>query len=57
VLGSLIGGWPTQRYGRRATLLGIGVLYLISAVGTGLARRMERVPIRRRRTSRRLFPC
>jgi SP family arabinose:H+ symporter-like MFS transporter len=37
VLGSLIGGWPTQRYGRRATLLGIGVLYLISAVGTGLA--------------------
>ena len=37
VLGSLLGGWPTDRYGRRATLLWIGVLYFISAVGTGLA--------------------
>ena len=37
VLGSLIGGFPTQHYGRRATLIGIGVLYLVSAVGTGLA--------------------
>src|SRR5256885_10831451 len=37
VLGSLLGGWPTDRYGRRATLLWIGILYLISAIGTGLA--------------------
>lgn len=37
VLGSLNGGWPTDRFGRRATLLWIGVLYLISAIGTGLA--------------------
>ena len=37
VLGSLIGGWPTDRFGRRATLLGIGVLYIVSAVGCGLA--------------------
>jgi hypothetical protein len=37
VLGSLVGGWPTDRFGRRATLLGIGVLYIISAVGCGLA--------------------
>ena len=37
VLGSLFGGWPTDRYGRRVTLLWIGALYLISAVGTGLA--------------------
>src|SRR5439155_4654567 len=37
VLGSLLGGWPTDRYGRRATLLWIGVLYLVSAIGTGLA--------------------
>src|SRR3977135_2803649 len=29
VLGSLLGGWPTDRYGRRATLLWIGVLYLV----------------------------
>ena len=37
VLGSLVGGWPTDRFGRRATLQGIGVLYIISAVGCGLA--------------------
>ncbi len=37
VLGSLFGGWPTDRFGRRATLLWIGVLYLVSAVGSGLA--------------------
>lgn len=37
VLGSLVGGWPTERLGRRATLLWIGVLYVISAVGCGLA--------------------
>jgi MFS family permease len=32
VLGSLLGGWPTDRFGRRATLLWIGVLYLVSAI-------------------------
>jgi sugar porter (SP) family MFS transporter len=37
VLGSLTGGWPTDRFGRRATLLWIGVLYLISALGTAFA--------------------
>jgi len=37
VLGSLMGGWPTDRFGRRATLLWIGALYLISALGTGFA--------------------
>ena len=37
VLGSLIGGWPTDRFGRRKTLLWIGVLYLISALGTAFA--------------------
>ena len=37
VVGSLIGGWPTERYGRRATLLWVGVLYFVSAVGSGLA--------------------
>jgi sugar porter (SP) family MFS transporter len=33
VLGSLLGGWPADRFGRRATLLWVGVLYVISAVG------------------------
>ncbi len=37
VLGSLIGGWPTDRWGRRPTLVAIGVLYILSAVGSGLA--------------------
>ena len=37
VLGSLVGGWPADRFGRRATLLSIGLLYIVSAVGCGLA--------------------
>jgi sugar porter (SP) family MFS transporter len=37
VLGSLIGGWPTDRFGRKATLLWIGILYFVSAVLSGLA--------------------
>ncbi len=37
VLGSLLGGWPTDRLGRRATLLWIGVLYLASALGCAFA--------------------
>lgn len=37
VVGSLIGGWPTDRWGRKATLLWIGVLYIICAVGSAYA--------------------
>jgi len=37
VIGSLAGAWPTDRFGRRATLLWIGVLYLVSAIGCGFA--------------------
>lgn len=37
VLGSLSGGWPADRYGRRPTLLWVGVLYFVSAVWSGLA--------------------
>jgi sugar porter (SP) family MFS transporter len=37
VVGALIGGWPADRFGRKATLLWIGVLYFIGAVGSGLA--------------------
>ena len=37
VLGSLLGGWPTDKFGRKTTLLFIGVLYVISAVGCAFA--------------------
>jgi MFS transporter, SP family, arabinose:H+ symporter len=33
VLGSLLGGWPTDKFGRKPTLLFIGVLYVVSAIG------------------------
>ena len=37
VLGSLVGGWPTDRFGRTRTLLFIGMLYVISALGCAFA--------------------
>ena len=37
VVGSVIGGWPADRFGRRPTLLWIGILYFVSAVWSGLA--------------------
>lgn len=37
VVGSLLGGWPADRFGRKATLLWIGVLYLLGAAGSALA--------------------
>ena len=37
VLGSVFGGWPTDRWGRRPTLLWIGILYFVSAVWSALA--------------------
>ncbi|NQU25496.1 MAG: sugar porter family MFS transporter [Candidatus Nealsonbacteria bacterium] len=37
VLGALFGGWPTERFGRRKTLLWIGALYFVSAVGSAVA--------------------
>jgi sugar porter (SP) family MFS transporter len=37
VLGSLVGGWPADRFGRKPTLLFIGVLYIVSAAWSALA--------------------
>ncbi|HXG97701.1 MAG TPA: MFS transporter [Gemmatimonadales bacterium] len=37
VLGSVAGSWPADRFGRRPTLLAIGVLFLASAIGSALA--------------------
>lgn len=37
VLGALVGSVPTDRFGRKGTLIWIGLLYLISAIWSGLA--------------------
>ena len=37
VVGSLLGGWPADRFGRKATLLWIGILVFVGAVGSALA--------------------
>ena len=37
VLGSLFGGIPTDRFGRKKTLFWVGVLFFVSAIGSGLA--------------------
>ena len=37
VVGALLGGWPSSRLGYRPTLIWIGVLYLVSALGSALA--------------------
>lgn len=37
VLGSLIGSWPTDRFGRRKTLICIGALFLVGSLWSSLA--------------------
>ena len=37
VAGSLLGGIPCDRLGRKKTLFWIGILYFLSAIGSGLA--------------------
>ncbi len=37
VIGALLGGIPCDRFGRKKTLFWIGILYLVSALGSGLA--------------------
>ncbi|MGB0788574.1 MAG: sugar porter family MFS transporter [Marinirhabdus sp.] len=37
VLGSLLGGIPTKKFGRKKTLFWIGILFFVSAVGSALA--------------------
>ena len=37
VLGSLLGGWPTDRFGRKPTLVFIGLFYLAGALWSALA--------------------
>jgi len=37
VIGAIFGGIPTAKYGRKKTLIWVGLLYFVSAVGSGLA--------------------
>jgi len=37
VIGAFVGGWPTDKFGRKQTLVWIGLLYFVSAVWSGLA--------------------
>lgn len=37
VVGALAAGYPTDRYGRKNTLVGIGILYFLSAIGCAIA--------------------
>lgn len=37
VVGALLGGWPSDRFGRKPTLIAIGALYAVSAIGSALA--------------------
>jgi SP family xylose:H+ symportor-like MFS transporter len=37
VVGALSGNWPCERFGRKPVLIGIGILYLASAIGSALA--------------------
>jgi len=37
VLGSLVGSWPTDRFGRKRTLLWIGVLFIVGSVWSAFA--------------------
>src|SRR5438105_4882196 len=37
VIGSLFAGFPGERYGRRDSLRGLAVLYVVSAIGCALA--------------------
>src|SRR5262245_32298855 len=37
ILGSIVAGTPAERYGRRPLFLSVAILYVVSAVGCGLA--------------------
>lgn len=37
VMGAIFGGWPTEKFGRKKTLIWIGILFTASAFGTALA--------------------
>jgi len=47
IVGALIIGWPGDKYGRRATLKVLALMFLVSAVGSGLANSLNEFVIYR----------
>lgn len=47
VLGALFGGVPTSVFGRKKTLIAIGILYFVSAVGSATAQGLETFAVAR----------
>ena len=47
VLGSLFGGWPANRFGRKGTLLWIGILYFVSAIWSAMSKDLSSFVIAR----------
>ena len=41
VLGAMVGSWPTDHFGRKKTLLGIGLLFLVGSVWSALAQEVN----------------
>jgi MFS transporter, SP family, arabinose:H+ symporter len=41
VIGAIFGGIPTDRWGRKKTLIWIGILFLVSAIGSAIAQSPE----------------
>lgn len=37
VIGALCGGWPSDRFGRKPTLIWIAIFYLVSSIGSAIA--------------------
>lgn len=47
VLGSLVGSWPTDRFGRKKTLLSIGILFLVGSLWSAFAHEVNSFMIAR----------
>ena len=37
VLGSLVGSWPTDRFGRKTTLMSVGILFIVGSIWSAIA--------------------
>jgi sugar porter (SP) family MFS transporter len=37
IVGALVGGWPSDKFGRKRCLIFIGVLYIVSAIWSGMS--------------------